>query len=117
MIHLVLHVIVPLAVAVIFYRNNWQRAFLIMIMTTVIDADHLLATPVYDPARCSIGFHPLHTIPAIVVYVMLFALPLFFKSKGEEQVAKNRQVVTVKIMHLAGAGLLIHMALDWMDCW
>ena len=34
----------------------------------VVDLDHLLAEPVYDAARCSIGFHPLHTWPAMIAY-------------------------------------------------
>ena len=66
-----------------------------MIATMVVDFDHLLATPIYDPDRCSIGFHPLHTAPAIAIYVLL-TLP--------------------KPTRLIGLGLLIHMALDWSDC-
>ena len=61
----------------------------------VVDLDHLLADPIYDPDRCSMGFHPLHTAPAVAVYVLLAAWP------------KTR---------LVGVGLLIHMALDWVDC-
>ena len=94
-IHLILHFAVPLAVALIFFRARWQRAALIMIATMVIDIDHLLATPIYDPARCSIGFHPLHTWLAIVVYAAL-SIP-----------ARTR---------LIGIGLLIHIALDGVDC-
>jgi hypothetical protein len=42
----------------------------------IVDVDHLLADPIYDPNRCSIGFYPLHTTPAIVIYAALFVLPL-----------------------------------------
>ena len=42
---------------------------LIMVSTMVIDLDHLLANPVYGPQRCGIGFHPLHSYLAIVVYL------------------------------------------------
>ena len=94
-IHLILHFAVPLAVALMFFRARWQRAALIMIATMIIDIDHVLATPIYDPARCSLGFHPLHTWPAIVVYAAL-SIP-----------ARTR---------LIGIGLLIHMALDGVDC-
>jgi hypothetical protein len=94
-LHLLLHFAVPLAVALLFFRARWQRAALIMIATMIIDADHLLATPLYDPSRCSIGFHPLHTWPAIVVFAAL-VIP-----------ARTR---------LIGFGLLIHMALDGVDC-
>ena len=94
-INLLLHFIVPLAVALTFFRARWQRAALIMIATMIVDLDHLLATPIYDPSRCSLGFHPLHTWPAIIVYAAL-AIP-----------ARTR---------LIGIGLLIHMALDGVDC-
>ena len=95
MLHLALHVAVPGLVAALFFRPAWARAWLVMLLTMLVDLDHLLATPVYDPARCSIGFHPLHTAPAIALYAVL-ALP-----------EKTR---------LVGLGLLIHMALDGLDC-
>jgi hypothetical protein len=66
-----------------------------MIATMVVDLDHLLAHPLYDPQRCSIGFHPLHTVPAMMLYVAM-AFP--------------------KSTRLVGIGLLIHMALDGIDC-
>lgn len=66
--------------------------------TMLVDLDHLLAVPIFDPNRCSIGFHPLHAWPAIAAYVILASVP------------KNPN------LRLAGAGLLIHMALDWVDC-
>lgn len=66
-----------------------------MLATMVVDADHLLADPVYDPDRCSIGFHPLHTIPAIAAYGVLTVVPA---------------------TAVVGSGLLIHMALDATDC-
>ena len=94
-LHLVLHVAVPGVVAGVFFRPRWRRAWAIMLATMLVDLDHLLADPIYDPARCSIGFHPLHTAPALAVYVLLFAWP------------KTR---------LVGLGLLIHMVLDALDC-
>jgi hypothetical protein len=94
-LHLLLHIAVPAVVALLFFRTQWRRAWLIMLATMMVDLDHLLADPIYDPNRCSIGFHPLHTAPAIAVYGLL-ALP-----------APTR---------LIGLGLLIHMALDGMDC-
>lgn len=112
MIHIALHFIVPLLVATAFYSSRWRNATLIMIATMLVDADHLLANPIYDPTRCSIGFHPLHTIPAIVGYVLLFALPLVTRRKATEEDLNT----TGRISHLIGLGLLIHMALDWIDC-
>jgi hypothetical protein len=93
--HLVLHGVVPLFVAWFFFRDRWQRAALIMIATMVVDLDHLFANPLYDPQRCSIGFHPLHTVPVFFIYGLL-TLP--------------------KQTRLIGIGLLIHMALDGIDC-
>ena len=112
MIHIALHFIVPLMVALAFYRGGWRGAMLIMISTMIIDADHLLADPVYDPQRCSIGFHPMHTAPVIVAYLALFALPLL--------VARGADGGTMKpvpsVLHVVGLGLLIHVALDASDC-
>ena len=68
---------------------------MVMVFTMVVDFDHLLATPLFDPNRCSLGMHPLHTEAAIVVYLLLTAVP------------KTR---------LVGLGLVIHMALDGLDC-
>ncbi len=61
----------------------------------VVDLDHLLADPVFDPYRCSIGFHPLHSYGVIGVYLAL---------------------TVMKKTRIAGIGLTIHMALDWIDC-
>lgn len=66
-----------------------------MIATMLVDLDHLLADPIYDPGRCSIGFHPLHQFIPIAVYGLLSFFP------------KTRWV---------GLGLVIHMALDAIDC-
>jgi len=94
-LHLMLHVAAPGAVARIFYRKIFVRALILMLATLLIDLDHLLANPVYDPGRCSIGFHPLHQYPIMVVYVLLAIWP------------KTR---------LVGLGLVIHMLLDGIDC-
>ena len=94
-LHLLLHFIVPVAIAFTFFHARWRRAALIMIATMIVDADHLLASPIYDPQRCSIGFHPLHTWPAVLLYAVLL-LP-----------ARTR---------LIGIGLLVHMGLDSIDC-
>lgn len=89
------HFVLPLAVALIGFRPQWQRAFLIMLSGMLIDLDHLLAVPIFDPNRCSINFHPLHTYYAMAFYVLL----LFPK--------KTR---------LIGLGLVIHMVADLVDC-
>lgn len=94
-LHLALHAAVPGAFAFLFFRSRWRRAWLIMLATMLVDLDHLLADPIYDPGRCSIGFHPLHGYPAIAVYALLL-IP--------------RQT------RLVGLGLVLHMALDGLDC-
>ncbi len=112
MIHIALHFVVPLLVALAFYRGRWRNATLIMISTMLVDADHLLADPIYDPERCSIGFHPMHTAPAILIYVALFALPLLVGRGSDDQALKPAP----RVLHLIGLGLLIHIGLDWTDC-
>jgi len=94
-IHLPLHIIAPAVIARIGFPQRWKTAWIIMISTMVIDLDHLLANPVFDPDRCSIGFHPLHTWPAIAFYLILTVVP------------KTRMV---------GLGLIIHMVIDGIDC-
>lgn len=94
-IHLLLHVAVPLAVARLCWPAQWKRAAVWLLAGWLIDLDHLLADPVYAPGRCSIGFHPLHTWPAILAYGAL-TLP--------------------RRTRWFGTGLLIHIALDWIDC-
>jgi len=112
MTHIALHFLIPLIVALAFYRGRWRNAFLILIATMMVDVDHLLADPIYDPMRCSIGFHPLHTGPAILLYVLMFALPLLTR----REVDQGHLEATPRAIHLIGLGLLIHMALDWTDC-
>jgi len=97
--HIALHVLVPLTVALIASTRLPDRRFGylfgMMMLGMVIDLDHLLATPIFDPDRCSIGFHPLHSVVPIVVYVAFLIVP--------------------KLRWL-GAGLCIHIALDALDC-
>ena len=114
-LHLVLHVAVPAAVAWLFYRAHWRRAALVMLGTMLVDVDHLLADPIYDPERCSIGFHPLHTTPVILVYGLLFAGALIWRLRGRGLESERRP--GEPWAELIGLGLIIHMALDWSDCW
>ena len=95
MLHLALHFIVPLLIAFFFFKENWKLSFLIMIATMLVDLDHLLASPIYDANRCSIGFHPLHQHWFIGIYLLMS----FF--------SKTR---------IIAVGLIIHMALDALDC-
>lgn len=94
-VHLLLHALVPGLVAAVWFPRRRLRAWLILMAGWVIDIDHLLADPVYAPGRCSIGFHPMHTAPAIVAY-------------GALAIARRTR--------LFGIGLLIHIGLDAIDC-
>ncbi len=95
LLHLVLHAAVPGAVALLLFRPQWKRAWLIMLSTMLVDLDHLPADPIYDPNRCGIVFHPHHTYPAIAVYWLL---------------------LVPRVTRLPALGLVIHMALDALDC-
>ncbi|MFH2002396.1 MAG: DUF6122 family protein [Planctomycetota bacterium] len=94
-IHILLHFLVPLVVVIIFFRHKWCYAYLIMVSTMLVDIDHLLANPIYDPNRCSICFHPLHSLFAVALYAIFCFIP------------KTR---------IMGIGLLVHMALDSVNC-
>ncbi len=94
-LHLMLHIALPAAAARLFFPGRWKHAWLIMVLAMVIDADHLLADPVYDPNRCSIGFHPLHSFPAAAVYALMLFVPA---------------------LRIVSSGLLIHLLVDATDC-
>jgi hypothetical protein len=95
-VHYGLHFVFPLLIALYFYRKKWKMVYLIFLAAMLIDLDHLLARPIFDPNRCSINFHPLHSYYAIAVYAGM----LFF--------TKTR---------ILGLGLLIHILADTADCW
>jgi hypothetical protein len=95
MTHIVLHFLLPAILAGLFFRERWKYAYLIMVATILVDIDHLVANPIYNPNRCSIGFHPLHKLWFVAFYIALCFAP------------KAR---------LIGLGLSMHMALDAIDC-
>ena len=95
--HIVLHLLVPLAIAWFFFRDEWKKAALFMLAANLVDLDHLLASPMYDPNRCSINFHPLHTMFPISFYGAMIFLPW-------------------KPVRWLGIGLITHMLLDAIDC-
>ena len=75
MLHLSWHLVVPLVVVGLFFKKDWKMAYFIMLSTMLVDLDHLLANPIYDPNRCSIGFHPLHQPWFIAFYFILSFYP------------------------------------------
>lgn len=94
-VHYGIHVLGPLIVALVFFKSKWKIAFLIMISTMLIDLDHLIATPIFDPNRCSINFHPLHSYFAIAIYFGM---------------------VFINKYRILAIGLLLHIVADSADC-
>ena len=97
LIHYSFHFIAPLFFAKIFFKDNWKKAFVVMLLTMLIDLDHLLASPIFDANRCSVGYHPLHTVYAAVFYFLL----LFSQSWKLKAVS---------------IGCLWHLSTDYIDC-
>ena len=75
LVHFGLHLVVPAFFSLFFRKGRRWKAYLIMLATMLVDLDHLFADPVFHPHRLSIGFHPLHSYPAIAVYTLLCVLP------------------------------------------
>lgn len=94
-LHYSFHFIFPFLIAWIFYREKWLKVGVIMVSTMIVDLDHLLASPIFDPNRCSIDFHFFHTFWAIGFYTILLFFP------------KTR---------IVAIGLLFHMVTDFQDC-
>ncbi len=67
-----------------------------LLLTMLVDLDHLMATPVFEADRCSIGFHILHSWWAMVFYLILLLLSNPYR--------------------ILGVGLLLHMITDLIDC-
>jgi len=96
-IHYGCHFLVPFIFARLFWKVHWRSAAAIMLLTMLMDADHLLASPIFDPNRCSIGFHPLHTPIAALVYFSLL-------------------LVRSWRWRAVGVGCLWHLVTDALDC-
>lgn len=81
--------------ALLFFRKDWKRKYAILLLGLIIDVDHLLAVPIYDAGRCSIGFHPMHSLLPIVAYILML-------------IPQRSRIL--------GLGLCIHIVLDAIDC-
>ena len=95
-IHYSLHFFLPLIIAILFFKKEWKKVYVIMMLTMIVDLDHLLADPIYQADRCSINFHPLHSYYAIALYFIMS----FFR----------------KPYNVIGIGLVLHMMADFTDC-
>ncbi len=96
-IHYSLHLLAPGVLAWFFFRHMWKQAWIIMLGTMLVDMDHLVATPIFQAGRCSINFHPLHSLYAIGVYALLLFVPNTYA-------------------RIIAIGLLLHMVTDFQDC-
>jgi len=95
-VHYGIHFLVPIAIGLFFFKDNRLKIVIILLAAILIDVDHLITNPIFDPNRCSISFHPLHSYWAIALYMVLF----FFKRT-----------------RIFGLALLIHIFADAMDCY
>ncbi|MRH99100.1 hypothetical protein GH721_01025 [Kriegella sp. EG-1] len=96
-LHYGIHFIVPIAIGLLFFKKELQLKIIAILLSGIlIDIDHIFANPIFDPNRCSIGFHILHSYWAITAYIIL----LFFD--------KTR---------IIGLALIIHIIADITDCW
>lgn len=91
------HWLVPFILGWLIWRDNWWKAGLVIAAANLIDLDHLLADLIFDPNRCSIGFHVLHGWIAALVYGLLMAAPHWW-------------------VRALGLGALWHLAVDYGDC-
>ncbi|MDT0689169.1 DUF6122 family protein [Salegentibacter sp. F188] len=98
LVHYFLHFVAIVYIAWLVDRRNWKQAYLILLATMLVDLDHLVATPIFDPDRCGIGYHPLHSEMAIIVYLF------------------GSIIVKHRILRLIFIGLLFHMLTDFIDC-
>lgn len=76
----------------------WKKGWLILLATMLVDLDHLFANPIFEPGRCSIGFHYLHSEYVIPAYILG---AIFIKNKN---------------LRLICIGLVFHMFTDFIDC-
>lgn len=93
--HYGMHLLVPGIIAYVFFQDKWLKIWILLTLSMLIDLDHLLATPVFDAQRCSIGFHPLHSLIALLFYIA----GLFIRET-----------------RIIAFGLVFHLITDAVDC-
>ena len=91
------HWLVPFLIARAIWPANRLRAGLVIASANFIDIDHLLADPIFDPNRCSIGFHLLHGWEAALGFAALLFVPRWW-------------------VRAFGIGALWHLAVDYGEC-
>lgn len=96
LMHYGIHFLIPILVAFLFFKENRTRAVILLLAGILIDVDHVFADTIFDPNRCSVNFHPLHSYWAILMYVVLLGF---------------------KKARIFGIALLIHILADLVDCY
>ena len=102
LVHYGLHFIFPLVIALLWPRRRWTVVYLLLLSTMLIDVDHLLAHPIFDPNRCSVGTHLLHSYPMVGFYVVMLFLP--YERWGWPW-----------WLRVLAVGLTLHILTDWQD--
>lgn len=97
--NLIIHLLAGVLLALTFKKcrskEELKRMVLWFSIANLIDIDHFLATPIYNPLRCGINFHPLHSW-----YMLPFYIGGLFHKKAR----------------YLSTGILIHLLLDSIDC-
>ena len=102
LVHYGLHFVFPLVIALFWPRRRWTVVYLLLLSTMLIDVDHLLARPIFDPNRCSVGTHLLHSYPMVGLYVVMLFLP--YERWGWPW-----------WLRVLAVGLILHILTDWQD--
>lgn len=102
LVHYGLHFVAPYFLAALWPERSRLRVYLLLLATMAIDLDHLLVRPIFDPERCSVGFHLLHSWPFVLLYVLLCVLP--YERFGWPW-----------WLRVLGVGLCFHILTDWQD--
>ena len=96
--HYFLHFLAVGLIAYIINPKEWKKTWGILVLTMLVDLDHLLSTPIFNPNRCSIGYHPLHQ-PILFPFYVLGCF-----------------ITKYKLIQLIAIGISFHMLTDSIDC-
>ena len=97
-VHYFLHFFAILGIAYLYDPQKWKINYLVLLLTMCVDIDHLWASPIFDPNRCSIGYHTFHSPFFISIYITTL---IFVKHY---------------YVRLIALGLVFHMITDYLDC-
>jgi hypothetical protein len=95
LIHIIASILLVFVINFFDKKTDIKKIFILVLTSNFIDLDHLLANPIYDPNRCSINFHPLHS---------WYMFPIYFFGSF----LKNYRYFFF--------GIILHLVLDWIDC-